>query len=202
MPAYLFSWSFGALTQAAGTPIVRVAPPRKNRYTRVSTLGYTCGATQHVISFLTVLDTVATAQAYASGATAIKLSAAPTTKTPVAGDYVTVQFSDRSTFTTTVASWNAGTLTVTLSAGVTDSTPGNSTLGLAAGANVWFHGQASDHTANETLNALISGYRSYTADVSVGLVTSKNFNEPIVVYSPNTTNAGVLEQVAGLFPAK
>lgn len=184
---------YGSLTQSAGTKIVRTVPYRKNRIARITTMRYRSGATAHTVTPLVSLGTT-TLSAGASAAQAdVVLTADPAPAAygpPASGDYVTFQKPDGGTFQSTVSAWNAGTKTMTL----VDNVP---TGGLASGANMWFHGVAGDQTANQ-FTAPASVTTSFTESDTVG-VAEGGVGEPIVAVSDNATNAGVLEQVSGIY---
>lgn len=192
-------FSFGRLTQNAGTAIVRTVDPcggtsRRNLKSRITRIVYTAGVTAHTLTLMRALSTTTLSSAAASGQAVINLTANPGTDTPAGGiatgDYVVFQLSD-GTFQTGVVS-SVSTLAVTLTANV-------NAPGAAAGAKVWFMGAPGDHI---NTYALASGATTTLDGTTVGrpelgFAESELGFSPLIVYINNASNAGTLQQLNG-----
>lgn len=194
MALFKKTFEFFKLSQTAGTVIVQTIPARKNRYIRVTSLDYLPAATAHQLTSMVVRATTSLSIAYAAGLTSLVLVDDLNTLgvTVMAGDYICIQYPDNvRTFTTTVSSYTAGTKTLV----IVDNTP---TGGLAAGAAVWYLGAPADHTGRH-LDTVASTYLSRRASIYDGIFSTPNKYEPMILYSPNGTNAGAFDLINGIY---
>lgn len=186
-------FNFGKLTQTAGTAIVRTIPGRSGRQTRLTSMSYTALATAHTVVVMTAFGDTTVASAALAAQAEVVLTADPAgdMTPPASGDYVVFEKPDGTLFTTTVSSWAASTKTMTLAENVPIG-------GIAVAAKCWFFGAPGDFT-----NAQYSGQASLTIRWSehpdVGIATSPGFNEPILIYSANASNAGTIQEANGIY---
>ena len=186
--------------------------------TRILTVGYTTGATAHAVKILRPLNwTTLTAATEANG-TVINLAADPgaystafrfavpgskpanVANNAIAGsDYVAVQTVDGLFHFSKVTS--VSTLAVTMTTALPNITGG----GAASGAVVYFFGAPGDSDPNTGMaqpgvsiaaNATLD---KTFAEANVGPVGALHYGDPLLFYSPNTTNAGTLDFIAGYY---
>lgn len=176
-----------AKTQSAGTEILWLVPPKANHYTRLWSLSYMPGATAHNLYALIPIgsknSTVAADAAV--GATTITVTSTLTDEgggAAAANDYVAVRYGD-GTF---------GPLKVSGVSGLTLTVPALAKQ-VTQGSNLWFFGAVGDHALRKYVAT--ASTRLSLADNKVGLVTTANVGQPLLIVSDNATNAGVLDHV-------
>lgn len=207
MPAGLVfkgSFSLGRLTASAGTPLRLLIPPAmRGARTRITGLSYRAAGTAHTLTVLKALERTTTAAAANSGATTVTLSSlAFRGDILAANDHLVIMHADRTFGVYVVSSVNTATRVVTLATALTAA--------VNAGAPVWIMGAVSESehiqigtTANTLLTLTndlagiaVSGYRSTVG----GTVYQRSGNDdPLIVYSPNDTAAGVIELCTGYY---
>ena len=203
---------------------------RPGSVTHVTRLDYTTGAAGHQIGLLRPYNFTTTTAPAASGAGTLVLAADPglysaNYKFPVgggltapagvpdsglaAGDYLAVQLTDGSWFYSKVTSWNAGTLTVTL----TTSLPAVTGGGVATGAVVFFFALHTTSNVPDRLDPMTGQVNPVwdttpvTTGVSresflgpaCGLVPTPFPGAPLLFWSNNLTAAGVLGLISGIY---
>lgn len=189
-------------------------------FTRINSLIYTSGATAHKVGILQPLNWTTFAAAVAKNSTAITLSADPgkystnyrfptsggavpslADNTIAANDYVAYQLDDGTWRLDTIASgtFAGGDLVLTTgTANVTGAT-------IAAGNVLFFFGVVGDTVPatgavqwQSTTTASQNRQNLLQEDVMGGVV-SVHKGSPLVFYSPNGTNAGVLDHLSGIY---
>lgn len=186
----------GKLTQAFGTLIQRLIPPKSGAITRLTTLVYTAQGTAHVITVLRSIGKTKLSSAASASQAVINLVADPGPTIPsanpiAANDYVAMQSDDGVTRLYKVSS--VATLAITLTSNVV--------YAASAGRPVWFFGITTDTDPNTgeahpTLRGVASQTTTYT-DVNndgAGIFATHNTFEPLMINSDNATAAGTLEQ--------
>lgn len=177
--------TFGYLTQAANTPIVRAIPPCQDARTVVGSFRYRPTTTAHLLTIMvSQSDTVVTSDA-AVGATTINVGGVMNGfdgSAITANDYIIVQYED--------GTW--GAILVTSFAGTTITVPALAQK-ILKNSKVFLMGVAADHP-NRQFNTLASTvYDFVSGDFRVRAATSSKKESPLLFYSPNSTNAGFLE---------
>lgn len=191
----------GKKTEAAATRIRALVPGDRHGFTYLTFLRYTAAATAHTLTMMRGHSFSRTTTAIASGVTVVVEDALTDAagNALAAADVVAIQLADDSWHLGVVdtGGWNAGTKTITLTAGTTLT----GTVGVAAGGRVISYGVAGDSGhANYTLTAGASATTNYPAVANSGpLAKSAQRNEPIIVDSDNATAAGTLEAVSAVY---
>lgn len=225
MPIYS-TFAVGRATAAGGTEFAKLIPPfqtegapangvRSPGITHVSKLCYTTGATAHQIGIMRPFNFTTFSADAAAGQKVVNITADPGLYSTVANwkyspvpnavpriannaiaasDYVAYQCADGSYVIDTVAS--VATLAVTLTTNVP-------TGGVKSGGQFYFLGVIGDSdpsTADvnpQTTTVASAAQAVYWSDPIVGVVQAVHAGDPLMFYSPNTTNAGVLEFLCG-----
>lgn len=117
-----------------------------------------------------------------------------------AGDYVAYQLADGSWQLDTIASGTFGS-SLTLTTG----TPNRTGATIPQGSILFFFGVVTDHDPQDGLlpfqtTIAASAVRDASwADSLCGIASGARPGDPLVFYSPNTTNQGWLEQLTGFY---
>jgi len=176
-----------AKTQSAGTEILWLVPPKTGQYTRLWSISYMPGATAHNLYAMIPIgskNTTVAADA-AAGATTITITSTLSDEggaAAAANDYIAVRYGD-GTF---------GPLKISSVSGLTLTVPAL-TKQVTQGSNLWFFGAVGDHALRKYVAT--ASTRLNLADNKVGLVTTANVGQPLLIVSDNATNAGVLDHV-------
>ena len=213
------SYSIGKKTEAAGTVITKLIPPRANAFTRLTWLEVLTGAMAHTMTIMRPLNKTTLSAVAAGGQAVISLVADPgnyptTIQTAdnviAANDYVVVELPDVTYHVGLVSS--VATLDITLTANLP-------TGGAASGAKVWFFGIITDTNPNTaeahaqytlTANATnlfgnragesIVGFFETIKGLTALSMTGKE--EPLVVHIGNATNASTIEGGQAVYTSK
>ena len=186
MPAHHFDHH----TETAGTVIIELVPPLENYKARLTALVYTAAATAHDLIIMRCINKVQTTAAAAAAATTIVLSSASFgADTLASGDYVVVEHAD-GTYGFHLASGLA-TLTLTINA---------LAKAVNAAANVWIMGAITDTTYHSTIKSIASTrveFKDAAAGIAesgynIGTYSRDGLGDPLLVYSANGTNAGIV----------
>jgi hypothetical protein len=191
------SFQFFHQTQSSGTAIIQRIDPQTGRKIRLTSLVYTAGATAHDLILMRAANQVATTAAALASATALVLdSASFAGQTLASGDYIVVEHAD-GTYGHYLISALA-TLTITI---------GALSKAVNAGAKVWIIG-ATGETWHSTLKSIASTRIEFRDEVG-GIAESgwddgssyarSGAGDPMLIYSANGTNAGVLDRGAGVY---
>lgn len=204
--------------------LYRPAPPNKHileGITHVTKVCYTTGATAHVIGIMRPFNYSWLAAAVAANGTAITLHDDPgvystnlkyssplSTGTATvadnaiaAGDFVMIQLKDGTWHVSTIASGTHAGGDLVLTTALPNITGG----GAAEGAPVYFFGVIANSDPNTgVVNPQVTIADSLTlsvswADDNVGPVVALHPGDPMLFYSPNTTNAGTLAFISGFY---
>lgn len=216
---------YGSITQSAGTAIVRLVEPMKGAVSTITEIQYTAGATAHTLTVLRPLNKTYTTAAAAASQAVINIQFDPgkysswgTINTAdnliAANDYVVYELADGTYYVDTVSSVSGLAITMTNNIG---------TATVLKGAPFWWYGittdtNPADGNAHPKFTLAASGVTKIGSDAAdaiagnvgsvvtpsllVGMVSTSNgrwplggYNEPLLVYSNNATNAGTLERV-------
>jgi len=186
----------GKQSATFGTQIVCAIPPgAKSKYTRLSRIEYLAGTAAHTVTVLSAYSSTTTTATAASGQANVVLAADPSIgtagTTPLAANiFLSFLKPDGSIWADFISSWNAATLTATM----TNNFP---TGGIASGATVWYHGQVTDQSQNQ-----FTAYASAALveqDSVNGLVSSLIPGAPLLIVSNNVTNAGTFEHLSAFY---
>lgn len=207
------SFFFGSKAATAGTAITQIVPGKNNRVAKVVFLRYTSGATAHTVYFMTPQNKVLLSAAAAAGQAVVTLASDPgvftgkrTANNVIAtADWVAFKYPDGTLLAVLVHASTApvvnadGTVTLTLAANL--PTGG----GLGIGATCYYFGLPTDTDPNtgEPFQSIITtvsattDYGSFAGKTSIG--QALNADDPILVYSSNVTNAGIMNMVSGIY---
>jgi hypothetical protein len=191
------SYSWDHHTEAAATPILEVVPPVTGKKVRVTSTVYTPAATVHDIVFMRTIATVELTAASAASDTTLDLSAATFGgDTLASGDYVILEHGD-GTYGAYLAS-NLATLVLTVNA-----------ISKAAnvGANVYIMGAPGDTSYHNTVKSIASTRTEFIdpvggvmdGDYDIGTYSSDGLGLPVLIYSANGTNAGVMNWGSAIY---
>lgn len=201
--------TYGRLTQAANTKIVRLVEPCRGAYTALTFAEITVSTTAHILTVMKPLgSTTLTADAAASQAV-ISIAADPGDYTGyrtsdnaiAANDYVVLEMPDGTFVADTVSS--VSSLDITL----TTNLP---TGGMKSGSTVWFYGIETDTNpfdalahARYTLPASSTVvYGNAPGEAICGFFGSNRREEPILLIIDNGTAASTLERVQVAYSQK
>jgi len=183
---------YGSITQAAGTAIVRVLPPRLGLRTCLGNFRYVTGTTAHIFTPMVVLDTVGVGSTdVAVGATTVTLTRNPTAPDGTiiaAGDYVVMQYAD--------GSWNS--FLISGLSGLVITIPATTQL-IRANSAVFYFGAPADHASRNWTMPASTTYDFSAGDFRIRGATSAMNNQPILIVVNNITNAGTLHHTAYYF---
>lgn len=182
---------YGSATATAGTEIVRIVPPKSNRYSRVDGFIYDCSTTAHTVTCLVTLDETTVVTDAASGAATIKVANLPSAQESgaiAASDFIVTQNENGTYVAYKIASLSGSTLTVTTSVGDADGS--GLTVKVLADAPVYFMGAPGDHAKRQF--TMVASTRNNTLPPRGYVAMSVIKNTPILVHSNNATAAGVL----------
>lgn len=182
---------YGSLTASSGTELLRVCPPKANRFTRVHSWIYDCGGTAHTVTLMVPVARVKVLTDAAAGQAVVKMSQAPVGTTGAkiaANDYFVVKDESGVFGAYRVNAVSGTSITIDVSIGSADSS--GFVNKLIAGSFIWFFGATSLHSKRQfTMKASTV---TSMPDASNGWATSPGKNEPILVHSNNATAAGTL----------
>lgn len=192
----------GKATATAATRIRVLVPGDPHGYTYLTFVRYTAAGTAHTLTMMRGQSFSTAASLVAAAAVAVPVNDALVDgagNVLAAVDVVAIELDDGSWHLGIVdtSGWNAGTKTITLTAGTAIPT-GRS---VPAGNRVISYGVAGDsgHAAY-TLTGTASATTSYPAVANAGpLIKSTTRNEPIIVDSDNATAAGTIEGVSAVY---
>ncbi len=181
---------YGSLTNTAGTPTVRVCPPKIGYFTRVTSWIYDNAATAHTVTPMVPLEKCLVSTDAAAGQAVIKFDHIPTNTAGAkiaSGDWFVVKDEAGIFGSYLVSSVSALAVTITASRGSADGS--GFVNKIPAGRIIWYFGSpTTDHAK-----------RGYTMKASVvttmppgNWCTTPNKHEPILVHDDNGTNAGTL----------
>jgi hypothetical protein len=202
MNPHLGQFDIPSQTQNAGTVITALIQPRSRGIARVNEIVYESAATAHDLVFMKSLGEtyVTTAQAAADTTLVIAAKTFGAAQTLAANDYIAVQLASGN-FQLLLAS-AVSTLTLTV---------GALSEAVTVGAKVHMFGVLGD-TGHHTMSTKASTVNTYRCAPPGGLVHSgynfvssgtryanKGFNKPIMFYSANGTNAGLLRSLCGTY---
>jgi hypothetical protein len=208
----------------AGRYIYKASEPGINLgevVTHINTVGYTTLGTAHLIGIMRPFNWTYLTAAVAANGTAIFTKTDPglystSYKYPVpggipvngvadnaiaAGDYVAIQLVDGSFHVSTIASGTFGGANLVLTTALPNITGG----GAAVGAIVYFFAVIGDaNPATGMVNPQTTIAASQTRDVTwsqanAGICAALNPGDPMLFYTPNTTNNGTLEFISGFY---
>ncbi len=197
--------SYGAVTASANSVINRLVEPVRNALTVITKMVYINQADAHTITVLRPLGSTTFAADAAAGQAAVVLTADPgnyaaTWRTADnligSGDYVVYRAADGTYVVDTVASGSGTTPTLTTNL---------PTLGVLAGAPLWFYGIKTDVNPSNaqahpkfTVVPTGSGYgvKNFPDSDSDIVASSIGVYEPLIIQSDNLISAGTLNFVS------
>lgn len=182
---------YGRVTANANTAFIRGVDGKKGKYTYLSGFSYTDSGTQHTITVMREYGRTTLAAALAAAATAVTVAADPggTGNPMAASDYVAIRLDDGSWHYSTIASSGSTTTLV-----LTTALPSDRTAPI--GAPLIFFGAPGDtfHDNYKFLSNANSSRRDFPPVDGRGPVArGTKTNSPLILYSNNATNAGILE---------
>jgi len=200
------TWSRGKHTATAATKIDVFVPPAKGLKTKVTDIRITApNLTTHTLTALRPLGSTTVLEDAAASQNVVKLTANPGDYTGkrtgdnviAAGDYLVFECPDGTFWVDTANSARNGTTgAVTMS----NNLP---TLGLTAGAKVWFLGVAADtdpNTAEAHPNIKVPANTTTTLDLkNAALFETLHNYEPMILQENNPTTAATVEWAAGVY---
>lgn len=218
------SFSFTAKTANAGTAITQLIPPRGRRRIKVTQCDYSVTTNPgHVLYFMNVLDKVTLKAAAASADTTLLLSRMPGAYSQNAsadgqavpsvsnnnissGDYISYQQADGTWAINTAGN---ATLNANGTVSLADIGTAVSAAGISNGTTIFFHGLGTDTnprtglandklTFGSTNNVTLSFPSNSSINVS-SIAESPRQREPMIVLSNNTSAAGTLERLSGVY---
>lgn len=193
--------------------------PNLRGVTHITDLVYTAGSTAHDVVLMRPFNWAYVNGAVAKNATAVVLTDDPGVystnyKYPLpagqaapagtadnaiaAGDCVAVQLTDGTWHVTTVASGSYSALVLT------DATPNITGGGIADGSIMYFFGVAANTDpatglAHPVLTSVASTRVNLLQDAANSYFAALHAGDPLLVYSANASNAGILSLVSGLY---
>jgi len=182
---------YGYITQAANTPIVRVIPPCDDLRSCLGSFQYKPAATAHLLTCMVAMSESLVTSEVASGGTVIPVGGALTAFDASAianGDYVIVQYEDGTWVPLVVSGVSALNLTVPAT-----------TQKILKGSKIFMMGVASDHPNRGFQTVASTLYTFNAGDFRIRGATGSKKASPLLMYSPNTTNAGFFDYVAFYF---
>jgi len=198
-------WQLGSSTEAFGTAIVRVIPPKANGRTVLSLMRYTTAGTAHTLSVLRCQGTTTTTAASSSGGSTITianvapakdLNGASLPENLAASDYLVVENTDGSHNAYLISSINTTTKVVTIT--------GTLAKDVASGANVYAMYEVA-RTAGipsiqiTTVASTTEDFPTTGSEGDLGIASSLNSNEPLLIHSNNATATGVLRYACAIY---
>lgn len=189
-----FQWDHH--TETAATEIVEIAIPQANRRAKLTSLAYTAAATEHDLKIMKAIHQVTLTAVSAASDTTLDLSEATFGgDTLASGDWVILEHGD-GTYGAYKASGLA-TLVLTVSA-----------IAKAAniGAKVWIMGAPGD-AYHLTYKSGTAARREFSdvfgglgeSGYDIGTFFRSGLGDPLMFLSANGTNAGILNQGAGVY---
>src|SRR5678815_2103840 len=214
-------------TPGAGAALYSVKPGTPpllssgHAVTHINTVGYTTLGTAHLIGIMRPFNWTYLTAAVAANGTAIFTKTDPGLYStsfyyacpggvPVNGvadnaiaanDYVAIQLKDGNFHVSTIASGTFGGNNLVLTTALPNITGG----GAYSGAPVYFFGVIGDSNPQTGLvNPQTTIAASQTRDVTwgqatMGIAAALNPGDPLLFYTPNTTNNGTLEFISGFY---
>jgi len=189
-------------------------------FTHIDTLLYTTGATAHKVGVMRPLNWTTFAAAVAKNATSITLTADPgvfstnykyatpggvvpalADDTIATGDYVAYQLNDGTWQVDTIASGTFAGANLVLTTGTANVTGAT----IAKGNVLFFFGIIGDSDPAtglgqwQTTLALSTVRASLLQESVLGGLKSFHRGDPMIFYSPNTTNAGLMNHMSGYY---
>lgn len=193
----------GKATATAGTPIVILMPRKRRLKSWISVIKYTCGSIAHLLTIMRALGSARLAANAAAGQNQVVLLTDPSvgnTGALSSGDYVVLEDDNGvcTLFTISAVSGTVPAITLTLSANLPNQASKAPPTMAALGKRLWYFGTpaASGHL---NLDTTANTTNTLQGDTDGGLGGSLNREEPLVLYSPNATAAGIFEQVNGTY---
>lgn len=182
---------YGSISNTAGTPNVRVCPPKLGRFTRIHTWLYDNAATAHTVTLMVPLERVLVSTDAESGQAVIRLNKMPIDSTgnlAAASDWIVVKDEQGIFGAYRISSISGLAVTIAVSIGTADGS--GFTYKVPAGNVVWFFGAPADHAKRQyTMKASVVTSMPPAAS---GWATTPNSHEPILVHDDNGTNAGTI----------
>jgi hypothetical protein len=199
------------------------SPSNLRGITHITRLLYTTGATAHQIGVMRPFNWTTTSAAAAVNQAVINLTANPGTYSAglaypnalgsgtsalsgavadngiAAGDYLAFQLTDGTWWFDKVSS--VATLAITMTTSLPNVTGG----GVASGARVYFFGVIGDKDPNtgvvnpQTTTVASTNRIDQIQDQTGCGIAALHVGDPLLFYSPNTTDAGVLDGIMGFY---
>lgn len=212
------------ITAAGGTPFFAAIPFHPKRKSKLTYLQYLAGATAHTLSLLSPLSKFAKLVAPAvAGATTFQIGADPgkyslnlfpgssipepsVADNPIAANHiVAMQGPDRvvSIFKVSSVSVANNVWTITINTGGAPFATAIPTQGYPTGTPLFFYGLITDVNpatglAHPTIAAGASATTTIGANNQTVFETAES-ESPLLIYSPNTTNAGTVVWASGVY---
>jgi hypothetical protein len=193
---------------------------RHNVFTHISQLVYTAGSTAHDLVIMRPLNWAVINGNVAANSSTIVLTTDPgvystnykydlppsasglvsctASNAIAASDYVAYQLRDGTWVLDLVSSVSGLTLTMTT------ATPNITGGGIADGSILFFFGVAANvdpatGLAHQAINSVASARTSLLSDLARGTVQNFHPGDPMVLYSANASNAGILSVASGFY---
>lgn len=189
----------GKRTANAGTVILKLIRAMRNAFTRLMKFSYTAGATAHDVTVLRPIGKTTLTAAVTAGDATVYIAAnpGPSGNALAANDFIALRNLSGNQEAAKVSSISG--LTVILTAGTV--------FAYEAGSACWDFGIITDTDPNTGLaHPIFAGAATATiapADVTgAGIVETWNKDEPLLIYSGNATNAGVLDYEQHLYTSR
>lgn len=179
---------YGSSTQAFGTPITRVIPPKSTGRACVGNFKYINSTTAHTLTMMVTLAQTTVASEAASGATTVTLTTIPTAADGsilAANDYLIMQYEDGSWASFLVSSLSGLVVTVPALA-----------QKILKNSVVYFMGAPGDHTSRQFAMPASTTYDFIASDFRIRAATGALPGQPILVHSNNATATGVLSHLS------
>lgn len=188
---------YGNATATAGVPLTKLIPPVENCLSRLTMIDYEAAATAHSVTAMVPVDTTTPTivSDVAINGTVFYISESvhdSTGNVPASGDWFAVRGSDGLMYHFQVASYATNALTITATSGYGDANGTGTPVVIPIGNRVWFFGSPTADHPKRRFYFKASTPRTLTATLAV---TARTY-EPIIVHSPNDTNAALAFQIA------
>lgn len=197
-------FSIGSKTETAGTVILGLIPPKSNGRSVLSLMRYTTAGTAHTLSVLRSQgSTTTTASAIATATSLILDSVAPAKDSEgvslaenlAANDYIVVEHADGTHGAYLISAVDTGTKTVTINA---------LAKAVDSGAPVYAMYEVARTVGIPSiqLTTVVSSTEDFPAagtDPELGIASSHNKNEPLLIHSNNITAAGTLRYATACY---
>lgn len=187
--------SYGSLAGTNDVEMVRVIPPRSGLRARIAGFQYLPGATAHTITVMPALAAAVVASEAAAAQAVLSVTNIPTSPFNsgllAAADWLCVMDENGSWGGYKIASISGNDITVVVSVG--EAGASGFSEKIPKDGTVYFHFASGDHPNRQFLT-VASTLFTINGENSAG-GSALGDNEPILIHSPNTTNAGNLKWV-------